>query len=295
MDTAKTRLLRRRLPYHPPLAWDDLLAFFASHATAGVERVIDRSYCRTVVVGEAVGWITVEPLPGQDALVARLSPGLAPVAPFVVRRLRAMGDLDARPADIVAHLSQDAALAPLVAARPGLRVPGCFDGFEMLVRTILGQQVSVAAATTLAGRLALALGEPVETPVFGVSRAFPTPARLASVPVADLIALGIIAARAEAIRVAAVEVRDGRLTLGLSDDPEEAIRRLCALRGIGEWTAHSVAMRAMGWRDAFLHGDLAIRRLLGGGRPRDLLARAEAWRPWRGYATMHLWRSLSPY
>ncbi|MBY0229680.1 MAG: DNA-3-methyladenine glycosylase 2 family protein [Gemmataceae bacterium] len=285
-----TTPIRRLLRYRPPLHWDDLLRFFSTHATAGVEVVEGDSYSRTVALGDAVGWVTVAP--GKDALRATLSPSLAPVARAVVERLRITFDLDADPAAIAAHLSADPRLAPLVAARPGLRVPGAFDGFEVLVRTILGQQVSVAGATTLAGRLAMAFGEPVETPIPGLSRAFPTPARLATATVDELAALGIISARGEAIRLVAAEA--GNLVLGPTDDPEEAMRRLVALRGIGEWTAHSVAMRAMGWRDAFLHGDLAIRRLLG-GKPRELLERAEAWRPWRGYATMHLWRSLSPY
>lgn len=282
-------MINRTLRYQPPLHWEDLLRFFADHATAGVE-VVDEAYSRTVSLEGRIGWVTVRP--GKDALLAKLSPSLRPVAREVVRRLRLTFDLDARPKDIVAHLSADARLAPLVAARPGLRIPGAFDGFEVLVRTILGQQVSVAGATTIAGRVAMAFGEPVETPIPGLCRAFPTPARLATATVDELAALGIISARGEAIRLVAQEA--GNLILEPTDDPEDAMRRLVALRGIGEWTAHSVALRAMGWRDAFLHGDLAIRRLLG-GKPRELLARAEAWRPWRGYATMHLWRSLSPY
>ncbi len=288
----KTRVVappRLRLDYRPPYAWDELLAFHASHTTAGVEQVVDGRYRRTVEVEGVRGWLSVEPLPGAEALVAELSPSLLPVVPQVTARLRSLFDLDARPDVIAAHLSLDPALAPVVAKRPGLRLPGCFDGFETLVRTVLGQQISVKGATTLAGRLAGAFGDRVVTPVAGLDRATPTAARLAEVTTDELKALGVVTARANAIRTVAVAVRDGVVKLGPSADPEGVIAALVALPGIGPWTAHSVAMRALAWPDGFPHGDLVVKRMLGNGKPRDLLARAEAWRPYRGYATMHLW------
>lgn len=280
---------RRRLAYRPPYAWDELLAFHASHTTAGVEQVVDGRYRRTVEVSGVRGWLSIGPVPYADALDAELSASLLPVLPEVIARLRSLFDLDARPEVIAAHLSLDPALAPIVAKRPGLRLPGSFDEFELLVRTVLGQQISVKGATTLAGRLAAAFGDGVPTPVPGLDRAFPTAARLAETTTDELKALGIVTARANAIRTVAVAVRDGVLKLGPSPDPEAVIAGMVELPGIGPWTAHYVAMRALDWPDGFPHGDLVIKRMLGNAKPRDLLARAEAWRPWRGYATMHLW------
>lgn len=280
---------RRRLAYRPPYAWDELLAFHASHTTAGVEQVVDGRYRRTVEVSGVRGWLSIGPVPYADALDAELSASLLPVLPEVIARLRSLFDLDARPEVIAAHLSLDPALAPIVAKRPGLRLPGSFDEFELLVRTVLGQQISVKGATTLAGRLAAAFGDGVPTPVPGLDRAFPTAARLAEATTDELKALGIVTARANAIRTVAVAVRDGVLKLGPSPDPEAVIAGMVELPGIGPWTAHYVAMRALAWPDGFPHGDLVIKRMLGNAKPRDLLARAEAWRPWRGYATMHLW------
>jgi AraC family transcriptional regulator of adaptative response / DNA-3-methyladenine glycosylase II len=281
--------IRRRLAYRSPYAWNELLAFHASHTTAGVEQVVDGCYRRTVEVSGVRGWLSIGPVPYADALDAELSASLLPVLPEVIARLRSLFDLDARPEVIAAHLSLDPALAPIVAKRPGLRLPGSFDEFELLVRTVLGQQISVKGATTLAGRLAAAFGDSVPTPVAGLDRAFPTAARLAEVTTHELKALGIVTARANAIRTVAVAVRDGVLKLGPSPDPEAVIAGMIELPGIGPWTAHYVAMRALAWPDGFPHGDLVVKRMLGDARPRDLLARAEAWRPWRGYATMHLW------
>ena len=286
---AAPTVTRLRLAYRSPYAWDELLAFHASHTTAGVEQVVDGCYRRTAEVAGVRGWLSVAPVPFADALEAEVSASLAPVLPEVTARLRSLFDLDAAPEAIAAHLSRDPALAPIVARRPGLRLPGCFDGFELLVRTVLGQQISVKGATTLAGRLAGAFGDPVVTPIAGLDRAFPTAERLAGVTTDALKALGVVTARANAIRTVAVAVRDGVVKLGPSADPESVIATMVALPGIGPWTAHSVAMRALAWPDGFPHGDLVIKRMLGDARPRDLIARAEGWRPWRGYATMHLW------
>ena len=281
--------LRLTLPYTPPYAWGELLAFHASHTTAGVEQVAGGCYRRTVEVEGVRGWLSVAPLPGADALAAELSPSLAPVVPQVTARLRSLFDLDARPDVIAARLSLDPALAPVVAKRPGLRLPGSFDEFEMLVRTVLGQQISVKGATTLAGRVAGAFGDSVVTPFAGLDRATPTAARLAEVTTDELKALGIVTARANAIRTVAVAVRDGVVKLGPTPDPEGVIADLIKLPGIGPWTAHYVAMRALAWPDGFPHGDLVVKRMLGTSKTRELIARAETWRPWRGYATMHLW------
>ncbi len=281
--------IRRTLAYRPPYAWAELLAFHASHTTAGVEEVVGDCYRRTAEVAGVRGWVSVTPSPGKDALAAEISASLKPVLPEVVARLRSLFDLDAQPDVIAEHLSRDPALAPIVAKRPGLRLPGCFDEFELAVRTVLGQQISVKGATTLAGRLAKAFGDPVVTPFPQLDRAFPTADRLADVPLDDIKALGIVTARAKTVIALATAVRDGVVTLGPTPDPEAAVQALDDIPGIGPWTAHYVAMRALAWPDGFPHGDLVIRRLLGNGSPKSVIARAEGWRPWRGYATMHVW------
>jgi AraC family transcriptional regulator of adaptative response / DNA-3-methyladenine glycosylase II len=282
--------LALRLVYRPPLAWLDLLAFLGARATPGVEAVFGEAYRRTFASGGAMGVLEVRPVApprrprgviteGALALAVHTAPGRPLFG--LVRRVRALFDLDADPSAIAAVLRRDRALAPLVARRPGLRVPGAFDGFEVAVRAILGQQVSVAGATTLAGRLAAAYGERVRTQLPGLTRLFPTPERLAR---ADIESIGVPAGRAEAIRALARATLGGlALSPGAGDD---AVRALLEIRGVGPWTAAYVAMRALGAPDAFPEGDLGLKRALG---VRDIVARAERWRPWRAYAAMHLW------
>jgi len=212
----------------------------------------------------------------------------------VVTRLRRLFDLDADVQTIGEHLASDARLAPLVAARPGLRVPGAWDAFELAVRAILGQQVSVAAATTLAGRLVAAHGVPLAAPVADdtLRAVFPEPAVLAA---ADLTTIGLTRARARALsRFAAAVVREPEL-LSPASSLDAAVTRLSALDGLGDWTAQYIAMRALREPDAFPASDLGVRRALesaeGRPSPRALLATAEQWRPWRAYAVLHLWLS----
>jgi AraC family transcriptional regulator of adaptative response / DNA-3-methyladenine glycosylase II len=284
--------LRLRLAYRPPLAWGELLAFLGARATAGVEAVSGDVYARTVAIGRHRGWVVVRLDSKPGGLAVELPAALAPALPQLLARLRGLFDLDARPDVIDAHLSADARLAPLVTACPGLRVPGCFDGFELLSRAVLGQQVSVRAATTLSGRLAAAFGDPVEAPVDGLCRLFPTAERLAVADVGELIALGLTASRATCLRAAAEAVCEGRVRIAPAADPEAFAKRLCELPGVGDWTAQYVALRAARWPDAFPHGDLGLRKALGDElTPRGVLAAAEGWRPWRAYAAMHLWRA----
>ena len=177
-----------------------------------------------------------------------------------------------------------------VARVPGLRVPGAFDGFELAVRAILGQRISVAAATTLAGRVAATFGEPLETPFPSLSRAGPTPTRLACAQEADLTALGISAARARCIIALARAVASGVIDLQSGIDAESVIPALLELPGIGDWTAQYIAMRALRWPDAFPAGDLGLLKAMGATSPRRMLELAAAWRPWRAYAAMYLWQ-----
>ncbi len=220
-----------------------------------------------------------------------VSPSLAGALMPVVSRLRALLDLDAHPSAIDEHLAKDLLLAPRVRARPGLRVPGTCDGFEAAVRAILGQQVSVRGATTLAGRMAARFGEPVETPFAALTRLSPAPERLAQATEDEVAAIGMPGQRARSLIALARAVASGALSLERPSDVEATIARLLELPGIGPWTAQYLAMRALGWPDAFPAGDLGVRNALGGLSEREAERRAERWRPWRAYAVMHLWSS----
>lgn len=277
-----TLRLAHRAPYH----WPALLAFLAGRALPGVEEVVEGEYRRTFALDGAAGWVAVRQAAAGDHLLARIRLGrVAPLA-AVVGRLRRLLDLDADAPAIDAHLAADPALAPLVAARPGLRVPGAWEPFELAVRAVVGQQVSVAAARTIAGRIAAAFGERLP----GGGLAFPTAERLAATP---LEGLGLTRARAAALGALARAVADDPRLLEPRGTLAEMVDRLEALPGIGRWTAQYVAMRALREPDAFPEADLGLLRALarGGVRPTPaaLLRRAEAWRPWRAYAALHLW------
>jgi AraC family transcriptional regulator of adaptative response / DNA-3-methyladenine glycosylase II len=281
------------LSYRPPFDWEGLLAFLAGRAMAGVEAVQGSEYLRGVRLGTHEGWVRVRHLPAKRALAVEVAHGLAPVLPALLGRLRHLFDLEARPDVIGAHLAADAMMAPLVEAAPGLRVPGAFEPFELAARAVLGQQVSVRAATTLAGRFAEAFGEPLVTPFAGISRTSPAASRIAAVGVDAIAALGIVRARAATIVAIATDMASGRLRLEPGDDPARVMAQLVALPGIGPWTAHYLAMRALRWPDAFPREDLVLRKVLGGITPARAATRAEGWAPWRSYATLHLWRASS--
>jgi len=283
-----------RLPYRPPVDWPALLAFLAPRATPGIEAVADGVYRRTIAVGDAPGTIEVRAAPGEPHLLMRVRLPRPERLLHVVERARRLFDLDADPALIANHLGRSRLLAPLVARRPGLRVPGAWDGFELAVRAILGQQVTVRGATTLAGRMVREFGTPLAQAEDGLTHRFPAPERLAD---ADLVSIGLPRARAATIRALAAAVARGELGLAASRALDEAVDRLVAIPGIGNWTAHYIAMRALGEPDAFPAADLGLRRALGTGGTRLTAARvaqlAEAWRPWRAYAALHLWTSLA--
>jgi AraC family transcriptional regulator of adaptative response / DNA-3-methyladenine glycosylase II len=278
--------------YRPPLDWDWMLGFLAARACPGVEWIDGRRYLRTAAIGKHRGWLAAEPAPKGNALRVEIASSLAPSLVALLARLRRLFDLSAHPRQIEHHLSRDPLLRPVVAANPGLRVPGAFDGFEAAVRAVLGQQVSVKAATTLAGRYAAAFGQPLATPYAALHRLTPSASAVAAAAVSDLRAIGLVSARAGTIRGLARLVAGGSLRLEPGAAAAQAVARLQEIRGIGEWTAHYIAMRALGWPDAFPHGDLGVRKALGGGPPRRILAAAGAWSPWRAYAVMALWKSL---
>jgi AraC family transcriptional regulator of adaptative response / DNA-3-methyladenine glycosylase II len=282
-----------RLDHRPPLDWEAAIQFLADRATPGVESVAGGAYRRTVRIGERTGWVSVSPDPARPALRAEVSLSLVAALLPLVARLRALFDLDAHPEVIGEHLRGDRLLAPGLRRRPGLRLPGAFDGFEAAVRAVVGQQVSVAAATTVSGRLASALGEPIETPFPELNRLSPRPEALARAGEDRIAPLGMPGARARTLVALGRAVASGELSLERGGERSQALERLRALPGVGDWTAQVVAMRALGDPDAFPAGDLGVRKALGGLDPRRAAARAERWRPWRAYAAMHLWNRLS--
>jgi AraC family transcriptional regulator, regulatory protein of adaptative response / DNA-3-methyladenine glycosylase II len=282
-----------QLSYRPPYDWDGILAFLAARALKGIEHVTDTAYARTVRLGDAKGWIMVTQSPAKRALMVEFTHSLTPVLPALLSRVKALFDLDARPDLIAKHLGKDARLRSAVRANPGLRVPGAFNGFEMGVRAILGQQVTVKGATTIAGRFVEAFGEPIVTPFTELSRLTPAPARVAAATVDDIARHGIVAARCRSIIALARAQRSGALCLdaGTHHNPDDSIKRLAELPGIGPWTAHYIAMRALRWPDAFPKEDIAVRNNLGGVTAKEAEALSEPWRPWRSYAVMHVWRT----
>lgn len=278
------------LGYRPPYDLANLLAFLGARAVDGVEEVEGGSYRRTVRLsrhGAAhAGWIAVNDVAGKNALRVTVSAGLMPVLPPVLARVSHLFDLDCGPLAIADGL------AGLAAGHEGLRLPGAMDSFEVAVRAILGQQVTVAAARTLARRFAAAFGDPLETPFQALTTVFPDPERVAALSVDAIASLGVIAGRARAILALARAVRDGEVVLSPASEPGATLDALRALPGIGEWTAQYIAMRALGWPDAFPHTDHGVKKALGEADAKRVLQRAEAWRPWRAYAVMHLWRIL---
>ena len=280
-----------QLSYRPPFDWAGMLRFLSVRALRGVESVQDDTYARTVELGPHRGWIRVRHAPERRGLLVELTHSLTPVLPALLGRLRHLFDLSARPDVIAAQLAQDPLLADAVARNPGLRVPGAFDGFELAVRAVLGQQITVKAATTLAGRLVEAFGEPIDTPHPGLTHLSPTPRRLAALQLEEVASRGIIQTRARSIIALAKEIASGRLRLEAGANPEDTIAQLVTLPGIGAWTAHYIAMRALRWPDAFPKEDVALRNNLGGVTAAHAEALSQSWRPWRSYATLYLWQA----
>ena len=291
VTVAESETSTLQLAYRPPYDWKGILRFLAARALTGIEHVTEDAYARTVQLGNAKGWIRVRQAKKQHVLLVEFTHTLTPVLPALLSRVRALFDLDARPDVIARRLARDARLAQTVRANPGLRVPGAFNGFEMGLRAILGQQVTVKAATTIAGRFVEAFGESIVTPFAELNRLTPVPTRVAGASVDEIARHGILASRAKSIIALAKAQDSDALCLdgGAHHNPDDSIKRLAELPGIGPWTAHYVAMRAMRWPDAFPKEDIAVRNRLGGVTAKEAEVLSQPWRPWRSYAVMHLW------
>jgi len=278
-----------RLRYRPPYQWGALLAFLEPRATPGVEEVTRAVYRRTISVNGSHGYFEISLDEAKHTLGVRVQLGDPRSLFFIIERIRAMFDLNADWAAIVGSLRCDHVLAKRVDAEPGLRVPGCWNGFELATRAILGQQITVKGATSLAGRLVRAFGQPFNA-TGNLTRLFPLPEVLAD---ANLASIGLPAARAETIRSLARATCSGQVRFEGVVDADACLAHLTEIPGVGQWTAQYVAMRALGEPDAFPSGDLGLLRALDVSSSRELERRAEAWRPWRAYAAMYLWRMVT--
>ena len=278
------------LRYRPPYDWEAMLAFLALRAIPGVETVNGETYARTICLDGAQGTVTVRPGAGDALQVTVRFPRLEAL-PAIIARLRRVFDLASDPAAIAAQFAGDPVMTALMQARPGLRVPGAWDGFELAMRAVLGQQITVVAAIRLAGKLVAAHGAPLSQPDGALTHVFPQPQAVAA---AELASLGMPRSRAATLSaVAAAAVADPDL-FDAAEGLEAAVRRLRTIRGVGEWTAQYIALRQLREPDAFPHADIGLIRALEklesrSYTPAQLLARSEAWRPWRAYAAQHLW------
>jgi AraC family transcriptional regulator, regulatory protein of adaptative response / DNA-3-methyladenine glycosylase II len=280
------------LRYRPPYEWSAMLEFLRQRAIPGIEEVTQRTYARSICFDGTQGTVLVEPVDTAALRVTMRFPKLSAL-PKIIARLRRVFDLAADTDAIAAHLAQDPALAPLVKARPGLRVPGAWDGFELAVRAVLGQQITVVGAVRLAGRLVQAYGAPLREPHGSITHVFPLPESMAT---ANIATIGMPRSRADTLSALAAAVVADPHFFDANRDLDDAIAQLRSVRGVGDWTAHYIALRQLREPDAFPHGDVGLIRALAAreGEPRsssELLVRADAWRPWRAYAAQHLWSS----
>ena len=275
-----------QLGYRPPYAWDKILNFLEKRAIPGVEMVTNNRYLRTVSLfkgpNKHQGWVAITNLPQRHALAITISPALLPVLPTVLTRTRALFDLNCAPLAIYEKLAPQ---MPTDCCQPGVRIPGCFDAFEMTVQAVLSQQITVKAARTLAGRLAQKFGEKLETPWEGLTSVFPGPASLTQASLSQLDELGLDKTKARSLLALGQDVNSGVINFHAAD----VLGKLNKLPGFDTWTVNYIAMRALNWPDAFPHPDMVIKQALQPKTEKEILALAEAWRPWRAYAAINLW------
>lgn len=279
------------LAYRPPYDWKRLLRFFAHRAAEGAECVRGETYARTFAAGKHRGWLTVCPIAQKSALRVTLAETLAPALPVILGKLRRMFDLDARPDQIAAPLRADPALSQLTKRYPGARLPGAMFGFEAAARAIIGQRISVAAATTIAGRFTCKFGERLQTPFAELTCIAPTCQQIADAKPGDIAGLGLTKVRARSLIALAKYWSERRLDDVGVLDPENFMEEIQEVPGIGPWTANYIAMRALSWPDAFPAGDLVLCRAAGSISPKELESMSQGWRPWRAYAAILLWNS----
>lgn len=287
------------LGYRPPYQWRQILDFLAVRAIPGIEKIKDDEYLRTVhfVTGEhkhIYGWVKIGNRPEKNVLTVTVDSALLPVLSRVLNHIRNLFDLYCDPDAVFETLSSMDKIRPGLCVL-GIRLPGCFDTFEMSVRAVLGQQITVRAASTLAARLVKTYGIPIQTGIEGLTHAFPSPEDIIALdePIENRLGpLGIISAKARKILALARAHINGEINFNFCIEPQAEIKKLMDLPGIGKWTAQYIAMRVMGYTDAFPHTDYGIKKALEPRTAKEILLLAENWRPWRGYATINLWNSL---
>lgn len=282
-------LLHLRLAYRPPLAWTTMLAYLHGRAIPGVEAISTTTYTRTFSFHDQHGWLSVRPLDQRDALEVTIPAQFSAHLGEILGRLRGLFDLDANPRGIADHLRRDPRFLPTLKKIPGLRVPGAWDPFELAVRAILGQQISVSRATTLAGRLTETFGQKIFTPHSGLTRLGCTAATLAALNPAAIARIGIPRSRARTLHEFARATVAGTFRFPSATAPDRILTTLQSGFGIGPWTANYIAMRALRLPDAFPSGDLGLLKATGLTSARDLETLSQKWRPWRAYAALHLW------
>lgn len=298
-EKKKNDQLTLALGYRPPYPWEKMIGFLALRAIPGVEAVAGGEYLRTVRLAtsenrEVSGWVRIGHRPETNVLTVTVDSALLPVLPHVLGKVRHLFDLYCNPDVVFEALESMNRIQPGLCSE-GTRVPGCFDAFEMAVRAVLGQQITVKGARTLAARLVAQYGVPLQTGIEGLTHVFPSPKEIAdlSEPIGNHLGpLGITGARAKTIRELALALVNGVIDFTHCAEPESEVEKLLRIPGIGQWTADYIAMRAMGWTDAFLHTDYGVKKALEPRGEKEMLALSEAWRPWRSYATVMLWNSL---
>lgn len=287
------------LGYRPPYLWKEMLRFLAGRAIYGVEAIEDGVYMRTAHIADSkgkhvCGWVKVGCMPHEKVLTVTVSETLSAVLPQVLSRVRRLFDLNCDPYAVYETLKFMNDIKPGLCVL-GTRIPGCFNDFEAAVRAVLGQQITIKAASALAERIAAKFGMPVQTGITGLTHTFPLPEAILALdgPIErHLGAIGVASARAKTIYELAKAFAQGKLILDHPIQPEIEINKLTAIRGIGNWTAQYIAMRVMDWPDAFLETDAGVKRALPNYTAKELLKIADAWRPWRSYATINIWNTL---
>jgi len=282
-----------RLAYRPPIAWLQLINFLASRSAGYVDRIDGAKYSRTISLGGQDGWFTAWQEKEKNQILVEVSENLLPCLHLLKVTLRFLFDLDANPLVIESHLLKQKVLKPIVKGLPGLRVPGCVDGFELALRAVLGQQISVKAATTIFGRFVQAFGRKINTPYDDLNRLAPQPETIAKQPRKTIVSMGLTQKRAETVLALAQAIVSKNLDLSMGVDAQEAEEKLLAIPGIGPWTAQYIGIRALADADALPHSDLGLFKALKVKTSKEVIAATEKWRPWRAYGALYLWYSLN--